>query len=328
MNTVSICMITYGHENYIKQAIEGVLIQETSFELELIIANDSSPDNSHLIIQEIIKNHPRGNIISYTNHDKNLGIIPNLLFAINQCKGKYVAMCEGDDYWVTSDKLQKQVDMLEQNNEIGLVYTGVKFFEQKSNKFVFVPSKYPEKKDNAVSMMLNSKFVEFPTTIFRKNILDKVISNIKPELDNAIIGDTRILLETFYLTDFYFLEEVTTVYRVAEGSASYPKNIDKYIFMLLDTFKCRQQFVERNNMDKKLLSNAYFNLNKALVNKAFTSNNYLKALKLIRSINVSGFFNYINWKSISIKKLLTVFIKLIATLLGVGVIKQRITKKQ
>ena len=109
---VSVCMITYGHENYIRQAIEGILMQDCNFEIELIISNDCSPDKTDVIIQGILKDHPRRSWIKYFNQNKNLGIMPNLFFALKQCSGKYVAMCEGDDFWITKDKLQKQVNIL------------------------------------------------------------------------------------------------------------------------------------------------------------------------------------------------------------------------
>ena len=112
---VSVCMITYGHEKYIREAIEGVLIQECDFEVELILANDCSPDQTDAAIQDILSNHPRASWIKYIKHEKNLGMIPNFIFAMQQCKGEFIALCEGDDYWIDPLKLQKQVDFLEAN---------------------------------------------------------------------------------------------------------------------------------------------------------------------------------------------------------------------
>lgn len=121
---VSVCMITYAHEDYIRQAIEGVLMQECDFELELILANDCSPDGTDEVIQQIIKDNPRASIINYIKHEKNLGMMPNFIFALQQCKGKYIALCEGDDYWIDPLKLQKQVNFLENNSEY-IIHSGV-----------------------------------------------------------------------------------------------------------------------------------------------------------------------------------------------------------
>ena len=76
---VSVVMITYNHENYIKEAIEGVLMQECDFEIELILANDCSSDQTHEVIQDILNLHPKANIINYFNHDKNIGVNYNKL---------------------------------------------------------------------------------------------------------------------------------------------------------------------------------------------------------------------------------------------------------
>ena len=105
---VSVVMITYGHEKFIREAIEGVLMQECDFEVELILANDCSPDQTDSVIQDIIKNHPKGCWIKYIRQENNIGMMPNFIFALKQCKGKYIALCEGDDYWTDPLKLQKQ----------------------------------------------------------------------------------------------------------------------------------------------------------------------------------------------------------------------------
>ena len=110
-------MITYGHEKYIEQAIEGVLMQKCNFEIELIVANDSSPDKTHQIISKIIENDSRASLIKYFKHEQNIGMMPNFLFALKQCKGKYIALCDGDDYWTDENKLQKQIDFLDNNSE-------------------------------------------------------------------------------------------------------------------------------------------------------------------------------------------------------------------
>lgn len=119
---VSVCMITYGHERFIAQAIEGVLMQECDFDVELIIADDCSPDNTKKVVENFIINHPRGHWIKYTRHIVNKGVSDNFGFAINQCIGKYIAICEGDDYWTDKDKLQIQVNTLEQNRDAVLCY--------------------------------------------------------------------------------------------------------------------------------------------------------------------------------------------------------------
>ena len=121
--TVSVVMITYNHEAYIQQAIEGVLMQECDFKVELIIADDNSPDNTEVVVKKILSEHSKASWIKYTKHNANKGMNSNFIWATKQCKGKYIAICEGDDYWTDSNKLQKQVDFLEKNKDYGLVST-------------------------------------------------------------------------------------------------------------------------------------------------------------------------------------------------------------
>ena len=124
---VSIIMITYGHEKYIQKAIEGVFLQKTNFPIEFIIANDNSPDNTDNIIKQIIKITPDHISVRYTQHEKNMGMMPNSIWALKQAKGKYIAVCDGDDYWIDENKLQKQVDFLEQNPNYAICCHNVYF---------------------------------------------------------------------------------------------------------------------------------------------------------------------------------------------------------
>lgn len=119
---VSVCMITYMHEAFIAQAIEGVLMQEVDFEIELVIAEDASPDNSFLTIRDFINSHPKRHLIRYIRNSNNKGVNQNFIDAILLCKGKYIALCEGDDYWTDPLKLQKQVDFLEENAKYSMSF--------------------------------------------------------------------------------------------------------------------------------------------------------------------------------------------------------------
>ena len=119
---ISVCMITYKHEKYIAEAINGVLMQECKFDFELIIADDNSPDNTFLIINEIIKNHPNGSKIKYFKHSANIRMQNNSTFVFSKAKAKYIALCEGDDYWTDPLKLQKQFEFMEANSEYSCVF--------------------------------------------------------------------------------------------------------------------------------------------------------------------------------------------------------------
>lgn len=114
---VSVVTITYGHEKYITETLDGVLMQQYQGPVEFIIANDNSPDATDEVVKKYFSENPAPENfeIKYTKHDTNKGMMPNFIWALEQATGEYIALCEGDDYWIDPLKLQKQVDFLESN---------------------------------------------------------------------------------------------------------------------------------------------------------------------------------------------------------------------
>ncbi len=104
-------MVTYNHEKYIRQAIESVLMQKTNFDYELVIGEDCSTDRTKEIVLTYQKRYP--NKIRTLINKRNMGAGSNFIQTLKTCKGEYIAVLDGDDYWINSYKLQKQVDFLE-----------------------------------------------------------------------------------------------------------------------------------------------------------------------------------------------------------------------
>jgi glycosyltransferase involved in cell wall biosynthesis len=111
-------MITYNHEKFIAQAIESVLMQQTNFEYEFVIGEDCSTDNTRAIVQDYQKRRP--DIIRLLLHEKNVGMRQNGQLTRDACQGDYAAILEGDDYWTSPHKLQKQVDYLDAHPECAI----------------------------------------------------------------------------------------------------------------------------------------------------------------------------------------------------------------
>lgn len=110
---VSACIITYNQEKYIRECLEGALNQKVDFIYEIVIGEDNSSDGTRQTCVEYAEKYP--NLIKFYPREKNLGMIGNWTQTIQNCEGKYIALCEGDDYWTDPYKLQKQVDFLEIN---------------------------------------------------------------------------------------------------------------------------------------------------------------------------------------------------------------------
>src|SRR5881398_3518635 len=111
--TVSVVMIAYNREPLIAQAIESVLMQEAAFVVELVIGEDCSTDGTRRIVQAYARKYP--NVIRALLPEKNLGMARNYDAVWQACRGKYIAWLEGDDYWRTPQKLQKQVGLMDAN---------------------------------------------------------------------------------------------------------------------------------------------------------------------------------------------------------------------
>lgn len=127
---VSVCMITFNHEKFIREAIEGVLMQEVDFDVEFIIADDASPDFTEGIVQDFIQNHPKGHWIKYFKHAENKGMMENFIWTLYQSRGKYIAFCEGDDIWGDSHKLAKQTRILNSDSTLVISFHQAEFISE------------------------------------------------------------------------------------------------------------------------------------------------------------------------------------------------------
>jgi glycosyltransferase involved in cell wall biosynthesis len=120
---VSICTRTYNLENYISEALDSFLMQETDFSFEVVINDDCSTDKTVDIIMQYMKKFP--NIIKADLLKKNIGVRRNFIKNLQRAKGKYIAPCDGDDYWTDTLNLQKHVDFLEENDEYEVTYSAM-----------------------------------------------------------------------------------------------------------------------------------------------------------------------------------------------------------
>jgi glycosyltransferase involved in cell wall biosynthesis len=129
---VSVHMVTYNQEHFIVQAVESVLAQKTNFDYELVIGEDRSTDRTREILLDLQSRHPDRIRVLLT--DKNLGPGPNAIRTLHECRGEYLAFLEGDDYWTSPDKLQRQVDFLETNPRCRICYHDVLYLSTETGK--------------------------------------------------------------------------------------------------------------------------------------------------------------------------------------------------
>ncbi len=205
---VSVCMITYNHEKYIGQAIEGVLLQKCNFSVELIIGEDCSNDNTRKICEEYQR---KNNIIKLLPSEINLGIIPNFIRTLNSCSGKYIAICEGDDYWIDPLKLQKQLDYLERNLNVSFVATNYSIYDEKTNQ---------------TKKVATSKRIDFYTLLKRKNQIPTLTTCIKSEYIFDYIREINPLEKNWPVGDYplwLYLSQKGKIGVIPEYTANYNK---------------------------------------------------------------------------------------------------------
>ncbi|MFC4164727.1 glycosyltransferase family 2 protein [Epilithonimonas zeae] len=254
---LSVIMITYGQERYISKAIEGVFLQKTNFPVELIISNDASPDNTDEIINRIVPSAPANISVKYIKHIENLGPILNFQDSLNKAKGKYIAVCEGDDYWIDSNKLQFQVDFLEKNPEISLSYHRVKYL--RNDEEIILPH-HEGKNEVTISNIENlSKinYINTPSVVFRNNLVhyDTTVMTSK-------IGDYPLWMLLAEKGNIIYFPNIFAVYREGVGiqsSLSKTKQLETTNEML---FLLTEYFSERNNVLNNLENQIYNNKKK------------------------------------------------------------------
>jgi len=136
---VSICMITYNQEQYIEQALGSALMQETDFDYEIVIGEDCSTDRTRAVLTAIQRQHPERIRLLLREH--NLGIQFNFVQTLAACRGQYIACLEGDDFWTSPHKLQKQVDFLEAHPECAICFHRAQIlYDQEPDQQAFVPA--------------------------------------------------------------------------------------------------------------------------------------------------------------------------------------------
>jgi glycosyltransferase involved in cell wall biosynthesis len=213
---VSVCVLTYNHENYIAQMLEGALMQQTDFEFEIVIGDDASTDATQDIIREYDRKRP--GIIRAFLHSENQGPSEprefagrnNVLQLIKACKGEFVAMCEGDDFWTDPLKLQKQVDYLEQNPEISICHHNMMvIYEDGSPEHFF--NNPDQKAISTIEDILEDKwFFATASWMYRNYFLNNDFAEWHSK---AAAGDWAIMIQLAAQGKIGYLADVMGVYR-------------------------------------------------------------------------------------------------------------------
>ena len=228
---VAIKCAVYNHEPYLRDCLEGFVMQKTNFRFVAVVHDDASTDNSAAIIREYEEKYP--DIIKpiyeienqYSKHDGSLGRIMNA--AIDATGAKYIATCEGDDYWTDPLKLQKQVDILEKDESLMMCCTNCSVVDKHSVELHAVRGGVV-KDDIEGRYNLRDFFRDnhqYPTlsVVYRCTHTQEVRQKYAHTI-NAFLGDWTLWICLLIYGDMYFLNEVTCAYRINPTSLTHTVN--------------------------------------------------------------------------------------------------------
>lgn len=243
---VTIRCLTYNQEKYIRQCLEGFVMQKTDFRFEAIVHDDASTDGTADIIREYEAKYP--DIIKpiyeienqYSKHDGSLGRI-----LAEHTRGKYIAICEGDDYWIDPLKLQKQVDFLESHPDYGLIYTN--HFNRIGDKVI----EFREKGYTTFDELLISSGIGTLTACYRVNLYLKYIEEINPQEKKWLMGDAPLWKYLAYNSKIKFIPDYTAVYRILQNSASHSTNYEKKIRFIESGHQIQSFFINKYISDNR-----------------------------------------------------------------------------
>lgn len=230
---VSVLITSYNHGELLTQAIDSVLMQKTDFDFEVIIIDDGSTDKSKEIIEGYF--YKERSIIPYFENHK--GIMNTYLLGFSKCKGKYVALCDGDDYWTDPYKLQKQFDYMENNPLAGACFTRalIKNFDGTEEETTLPPAYLN------FNTMLKGGHMFSPTMFIRLDFLRYFWRTLEGK--RFFIWDYPIYLYLTYYFGVGYLNDITAVYRKHQESFSNTRLRKRRAKYILGLIRIKKYFI-------------------------------------------------------------------------------------
>ena len=258
---LTVVTTTYNQEKYIGQAIDGMLMQKTNFPFQVVISNDCSTDKTGEILKEYQQKYP--DKIKVIENEKNLGAMGNFINTLSNIKDtEYVALCDGDDFWTDENKLQKQVDFLDNNKDFNICFHKSKiFYQNKEKEESIIPENVEE--ETTIEDLVKSNYIVANSVVYRWKFNYKDLKEIFP--DDIVPGDYYVHLLHAQDGKVKMINEVMSAYRRHEGGMWWSNdNKNKEEF----TLKYGKKFLNfYNAADKyiKLPENAFYEQRKDII---------------------------------------------------------------
>lgn len=261
---VSVMTTTYNHEPYIGQAIESVLAQQSDLAWEQVIGEDCSTDGTRAIVQEYARRYP--DRIKPILRQRNVGRRQNFLEAFGACQGQYIAILEGDDYWTSPRKLQRQVDFLDANLDCALCFHAVEARDETGLQ----PPKLVRAARSRYTLddLLEQNVIPTCSVMFRNHLFDRF-----PDWYlQAPAGDWPLHVLNLHHGDAGYIDEVMAVYRVHGGGVWSPQAISQrrqQILAILELFYRHLDPVHRPKIEQSIARWHFKTLNALLIERDY-----------------------------------------------------------
>ena len=261
---VTIQCTVYNHEPYLRKCLDGFVMQQTTFPFEAIVHDDASTDGSADVIREYAEKYP--DIIKPIYETENQFKKNKIGKIMNQAvhpDAKYLAFCDGDDYWTDPNKLQMQVDIMEADEEVGLVHSTAKVFDQHRGEFL--KKLWGNPCQSFEDELIVNRIITL-TTCLRRDVFSSYLKFIYANINNHKpwkMGDYPKWLYMCYYSKTYFIEKPTGVYRVLQKSASHDPDIQKMADFEISAFDVKEFFARQfhhEHMLKDLATNLVYKL--------------------------------------------------------------------
>lgn len=278
---ISACIITYNQQDYIRDCLEGAINQIVDYDYEIVIGDDCSTDTTFQICQEYADKYP--DKVRLLSRDNNLGMAKNWMATIKECEGKYIALCEGDDYWTDSHKLQKQVDFLESNPDYVLSFHKVSVLKTNGEFVEDFLTNVPVGYQEILTLAQYGNYIHTPSVVFRN-----IIKEFPVEFEQCPIVDFFLYLLLAEHGKLNYSEDEMGVYRfgvgIYSGAAMLKKiNNNLKLFTLLASHFKREDIksiiTERQSRSAKSLESFLKGEKKVLF---ITKNKWSRILKLLK----------------------------------------------
>lgn len=223
VNMISVLVCTYNQEKYLAQAIDSILMQKCSEPFEILIGDDCSTDDTGKIADDYQFRYP--DKVRVVRPEKNGGASYNIIRLVNSAKGEYLSICDGDDYWLSDDVLQMQIDAFRANPEVGMVCAKAKCYIQ--SKGAYEGTLGYAGAENLMTMLWDNRDVAAPTIAFRMMLMKQCIADSEWYIARNYFYDSIMAYWFAYNSRIKFINEEFAAYRVLPNSACHALSPEK-----------------------------------------------------------------------------------------------------